>query len=70
MAYLPTRRNVTIDMTKLAGQTQAIWFDPTNQDEIAAGNFANTGTQSFIPPGDNHDGDGDWVLILQSVGAP
>ena len=66
MAYLPTVRNVTIDMTKLAGQTNAFWFDPTNQNEIFAGNFANTGTQNFTPPGNNHDGDGDWVLILEA----
>ena len=66
MAYLPTIRKVTIDMTKLAGQTSAIWFDPTNQNEIFVGSFANTGTHAFTPPGNNHDGDADWVLILQA----
>jgi len=66
MAYLPTVRKVTIDMTKLSGSVTAAWFDPTNQNEIFIGNFANAGTQDFTPPGNNHDSDGDWVLILQA----
>lgn len=65
MAYLPTVRKVTIDMTKLTGQTNAVWFDPTNQAETFIGSFANTGTQDFMPPGNNNGGDGDWVLILK-----
>jgi hypothetical protein len=70
MAYLPTIRTVTIDMTKLSRPATAIWFDPTNQSEIALGTFDNTGTQDFTPPGNNHDGDGDWVFILQAYGTP
>ena len=66
MAYLPTVRKVTIDMTKLSGSASAAWFDPTNQNEVFIGNFANTGTQDFTPPGNNHDGDGDWILILDA----
>jgi hypothetical protein len=66
MAYLPTARKVRIDMTKLAGAANAFWFDPTNQEQTFIGNFANGGTQDFLPPGSNHDGDGDWVLILKA----
>jgi hypothetical protein len=66
MAYLPTIRKVTVDMTRLAGQTNAFWFDPSNQAEAFIGSFANTGTQDFTPPGNNHDGDGDWVLIMEA----
>jgi hypothetical protein len=70
LAYLPNRRKVTIDMSKLAGQTQAFWFDPTNQATTFIGNFTNTGTQDFTPPAHNHDGDSDWVLMLEAVGTP
>jgi len=31
--------------------------------------FANAGKRNFIPPGNNSDGDGDWVLVLE-VDAP
>jgi hypothetical protein len=67
MAYLPTVRKVTIDMTKLSGDVVASWFDPTNQSEFGIGHFANTGTHDFVPPGNNNAGDGDWVLILQAI---
>ncbi|HVU21206.1 MAG TPA: DUF4038 domain-containing protein [Rhizomicrobium sp.] len=66
MAYLPTVRKVTIDMTKLSQPATVLWFDPTNQSQIVVGTFPNTGTQNFTPPGANHDGDGDWVLILDA----
>jgi len=65
MAYLPTVRRVTIDMTKLSGPATARWFDPTNAAFADIGSFANTGTQDFTPPGNNHDGDGDWVLVME-----
>ncbi len=65
MAYLPTVRQVTIDMTKLSGTALARWFDPTNAAFTDIGSFANTGTQNFTPPGGNHDGDGDWVLLVE-----
>lgn len=65
MAYLPTARTVTIDMTRLSGQVAASWFDPSNAATTGIGSFANTGTQTFTPPGSNGDGDGDWVLMLE-----
>ncbi len=66
MAYLPDIRKVTIDMSKLSGQVSARWFDPSNAVFTAIGSFANTGTQAFTPPGNNGDGDGDWVLVLEA----
>jgi hypothetical protein len=66
MAYLPDIRRITIDMTKLSGQVTARWFDPSNATFTAIGTFANTGTQNFTPPGNNGDGDGDWVLVLEA----
>lgn len=66
MAYLPDIRTVTIDMSKLSGQVTARWFDPSNAAFTAIGSFANTGTHAFTPPGNNGDGDGDWVLVLEA----
>ena len=67
MAYLPSIRKVTIDMTKLSGAATARWFDPTNAAfiNISGSPFVNTGSRGFTPPGNNHDGDGDWVLLLE-----
>ncbi|HUJ47400.1 MAG TPA: DUF4038 domain-containing protein [Rhizomicrobium sp.] len=66
MAYLPDIRTVTIDMSKLAAQSNARWFDPSNNTFTDIGSFANTGTQQFTPPGNNNDGDGDWVLVIET----
>jgi len=66
MAYLPDIRKVTIDLSKLSGQVAARWFDPSNAAFTDIGSFANTGTQAFTPPGNNGDGDGDWVLVLEA----
>ena len=68
MAYLPTIRTITVDMAKLSGLTTARWYDPTSGRYIDAGSsrFANVGTRSFVPPGRNADGDGDWVLVLET----
>ncbi len=66
MAYLPTIRTVTIDMSKLSGPAVARWFDPSSSAVAVIGDFPNSGTRTFTPPGNNQDGDGDWVLLLET----
>ena len=68
IVYAPTIRALTIDMTKLKGTVTARWFDPSNGSytTIANSPFANTGLRTFTPPGKNHDGDPDWVLVLEA----
>ena len=68
LAYLPTQRTVTVDMARLSGPSKARWFDPSNGDYtiIPGSPLANTGSRTFTPPGKNHDGDGDWVLVLDA----
>jgi hypothetical protein len=68
IAYLPTPRTITVDMTRLAGPATARWYDPTSgaYSAIAGSPFANSGSQQFTPPGNNSGGDGDWVLVLES----
>jgi hypothetical protein len=68
MAYLPSIRTITVDMAKLAGLTEARWYDPTNgrYSEVDGSPFVNAGSKKFIPPGINSGGDGDWILVLES----
>jgi len=71
MAYLPTIRTITVDMSKLASVATARWYDPTNGEytEIDDSPFANTGSRKFTPPRSNSSGDGDWVLVLEASAA-
>ena len=68
MAYMPTIRTITVDMSKLSGAATAQWYDPTNgtYTAIAGSPFANTGAKQFTPPGSNNAGAGDWVLVLET----
>jgi hypothetical protein len=68
MAYLPTVRTVTVDMSKLSGPARAHWYDPTNGRfrKIAGSPFAHQSSRSFTPPATNSAGDGDWVLVLEA----
>jgi hypothetical protein len=72
MAYLPTIRTITVDMSKVASQAAARWYDPTSGGyaDIHGSPFANTGNRSFTPPGNNSSGDGDWVLVLEALADP
>ncbi|MGH9960248.1 MAG: putative collagen-binding domain-containing protein [Pyrinomonadaceae bacterium] len=68
MAYLPSLRTITVDLSKLAGDATARWYDPASGEYRAADNspLANAGTREFTPPGKNAAGDGDWVLVLET----
>jgi chitodextrinase len=72
MAYMPTRRTITVDMAKLAAPAYASWYDPANGTftAIPGSPLANTGTRTFTPAGNNSDGDGDWVLVLEATSVP
>ena len=73
VAYIPPSHtgSISIDMATMAGPVRARWFDPTSGDfrEFANG-LGNTGSHSFVPPGRNSAGDGDWVLLLDSSMRP
>jgi len=72
IAYVPTVRTVTVDMSQLNATAAGCWYDPSNGTyALAAGSpFTNAGLQNFTPPGANSAGDGDWVLLLQAAAAP
>jgi hypothetical protein len=63
IAYMPTSRTISVDMSKVSGsQVQAWWFDPRNGKATAAGVFPASGGQKLTPPTE-----GDWVLVLDDA---
>ena len=63
IAYMPTERTITVDMTKLSGgQVNAWWFDPRTGKSTSAGIFPASGSRQFTPPAQ-----GDWVLVLDDA---
>lgn len=63
IAYMPTERTITVDMTKLPkGQAKAWWFDPRTGKASVAGTYPAEGTRQFTPPAP-----GDWVLVLDDA---
>jgi hypothetical protein len=73
IAYMPTVRTITVNLAKFSGAVTARWYDPSsgNYSSIAGSPFSNTGTRTFTPSGNNADGDGGWVLVLEaSITAP
>ena len=68
MAYVPSSRTITVDMSTLGGPATARWYDPTSGTftSIDGSPFPNTGSVQFTTPGKNAGGDADWVLVLES----
>jgi hypothetical protein len=68
VAYLPTVRTITVDMSRLSGPATARWYDPTNDTfkEGADAPLPNSESRRFTPPLTNAAGDQDWVLVLES----
>jgi len=67
MAYVPSARTITVDMTQLSGPATARWYDPAagTFTGIAGSPFANSGSRDFTTPGINADEESDWVLVLE-----
>jgi hypothetical protein len=68
MAYIPSSRTVTVDMSRLSGAVTARWYDVTagTYATISGSPFANSGTRQFTTPGTHSDGASDWVLVLEA----
>jgi Protein of unknown function (DUF4038)/Putative collagen-binding domain of a collagenase len=68
LAYMPTIRTITIDMSKVASPATARWYDPTSGEyaDVKGSPFANAGSRQFTPSKPNKSGEGDWVLVLES----
>jgi hypothetical protein len=66
MIYAPVSKPFTVRLDKITGpKVQAWWFDPRSGTASKAGEFPNTGTQTFTPasPGEATD----WVLVLDDA---
>jgi len=63
IAYLPTARAFTVDLSKVAGTSaQGWWYNPRTGKADSAGKFTTGAKQKFTPPSD-----GDWVLVLDEA---
>ena len=63
IAYMPTARTITVDLSKLSGsEVNGWWFDPCTGVSKAAGKFPTSGPTQLTPPGD-----GDWALVLDDA---
>ena len=68
MAYVPSSRTITVDLSTLSGSVTARWYDPTNGTftSVPGSPFPNAGSVQLATPGTNAGGDGDWVLVLEA----
>ena len=65
IAYLPSAREITVDLSRISGnRADAWWFDPRTGTARMAGSYANDGPRPFAPPGE-----GDWVLVVDDTAA-
>ncbi len=67
VAYMPSGRQVTVDMGKILdpkGQAKCSWYNPRTGAGTPIGTFPNSGRRSFAPPDAN-----DWVLVVEAGSA-
>jgi hypothetical protein len=63
IAYLPSQKQVTVDMSKITGKnTRCWWYNPDTGLATEIGMFPAIGNQNFNPPSG-----GDWVLIIDDA---
>jgi len=74
MAYVPSARTFTVDLSSVSRSVIARWYDPAIGKFVAirGSPFANSGPHDFTTPGNNAGGAGndDWVLVLEAVPLP
>jgi hypothetical protein len=65
IAYMPTSRKVTVDLSQLSGETKrGWWFNPINGEAQSTGVIPGRGLYEFYPPADH-----DWVLVVDDATA-
>lgn len=71
LVFLPTRRAITLDMSNFSGSMTAWWYDPTSgvYSKVTGSPFASSGSRVLTSPGNNSEGSGDWVLVLEATPA-
>jgi hypothetical protein len=67
VAFAPSARTFTVDLTTLAAPATAHWFDPVSGLAVGAPRQVGTsGSAAFPTPGTNAGGDDDWVLVIST----
>lgn len=66
-AYAPTTATLAVNMAKFVNQVIARWYDPSNGTFQVIGTFSNSGSHNFVTPGNDSDGNKDWVLVLDAT---
>jgi hypothetical protein len=67
VSYLTSNHSITVDLSRITGSVQGTWIDPVSGQRTSAGSFTTHSKQSFSPPGNNSEGAGDWLLVLQGT---
>jgi len=67
MAYVPSSRELVLDLSSMAGPSRAEWFDPTNGSYhlVEGSPLPNQADVVLASTPSNGDGDADWLLLLQ-----
>ena len=62
IAYVPSSRTITVDLSTFSGPVTARWYDPTagTYTSLPGSPYPNIGSQQFTTPGTNAGGDDDW----------
>jgi Protein of unknown function (DUF4038)/Putative collagen-binding domain of a collagenase len=61
LVYVPTSREITVDISRFAEEAEAYWIDPTTTERIPTRLATRMNT-----PARNSEGDTDWLLLVQS----
>lgn len=64
--YFPRRTEIEVNTKWFSQKVYPKWYDPTNGTYTAAPALKSSGNTKFRPPGKNHDGEDDFVLILET----
>ncbi|MGO8930464.1 MAG: DUF4038 domain-containing protein [Limisphaerales bacterium] len=73
LSYLPatstSNRELTVDLSQLAGPVTAHWFNPTDGSltPVPGSPFANSGLRQLKSLGNNGTGANDWLLVLETA---
>lgn len=66
MIYLPQNKPVSIDLSKVSGNSKKVWwFDVRTGNAVPAKDVRGSGIKSFAPPREGTD----WVLVIDDASA-
>ena len=74
LVYVPPTANgarqLTLDLRRIAGGAAHLtWFDPVNGARADGGSPATSQVLQLSTPGNNAEGNNDWVLLVEATGA-